>query len=395
MAASFPLFEPTGLAAEGLWTVSALTSQLRALLEGEFGEVGLLGEISNLARPGSGHVYFRLKDDSAQIKAVLWRSDARRLVFDLEDGLAVRAWGGLTVYEPRGEYQIVVRKIEPVGIGPLELAFRQLVAEAPGRGPLRPGSQAASCQGFPGGSSCRQPDRRGGPRRDPRRPAPLAARGDPRGSLPGAGRGRRRGDRRGDRAGQSRRGGRPAHPRPGRRQPGRPLGVQRGGRGAGHRRLALAGRLGRRSRGGRDDRRPRGRPPGPDAQRRRRTLRARCPRGRRRARGPPRPHGPRPAQPFSRRPRRASIPSPTAPDVPCPPISTAVAATSPAWPPSSTPSAPWLSSSRGYSLTQRLDDDAVVRNPSDAPPGTRIRTRLASGALISRVQAIEPGADAK
>src|SRR5581483_10891058 len=137
MAASIPLFEGSesyGPAADGLWTVSGLTAQLRALLEGEFDEVGLRGEVSGLARPGSGHVYFRLKEDSAQIKAVLWRSDARPLVFELQDGLAVRAWGGLTVYEPRGEYQFVVRRIEPEGIGPLELAFRQLVARLAAEG---------------------------------------------------------------------------------------------------------------------------------------------------------------------------------------------------------------------------------------------------------------------
>ncbi len=139
MAASLPLFDPDGLSSEGLWTVSALTSQVRALLEGEFAEVGLRGEVSNLARPRSGHVYFSLKDESAQIRAVLWKSDARRLVFDLEDGLAVRAWGGLTVYEPRGEYQLVVRRMEPEGIGALELAFRQVVARLAAEGLFDPG----------------------------------------------------------------------------------------------------------------------------------------------------------------------------------------------------------------------------------------------------------------
>lgn len=138
MAASFPLFEPPDLGTDGLWTVSGLTAQLRAVLEEDFAEVGLRGEVSNLARPGSGHLYFRLKDDGAQIKAVMWRSDARRLVFDLADGLAVRAWGGLTVYEPRGEYQVVVRRIEPEGIGPLELAFRQVVARLAAEGLFDP-----------------------------------------------------------------------------------------------------------------------------------------------------------------------------------------------------------------------------------------------------------------
>jgi exodeoxyribonuclease VII large subunit len=143
MASSFPLFDPIGRRAaldeDGLYTVSGLTAQIRAVLEGDFGEVGLTGEVSNLARPRSGHVYFSLKDDSAQIRAVLWKADARRVVFDLEDGLAVRAWGGLTVYEPRGEYQVIIKRLEPVGIGPLELAFRQVVQRLAAEGLFDPG----------------------------------------------------------------------------------------------------------------------------------------------------------------------------------------------------------------------------------------------------------------
>ncbi len=140
MAASFPLFESNAATADadGLYTVSALTAQIRAVLEGDFGSLGVRGEVSNLARPRSGHVYFSLKDDGAQIRAVLWKTDARKLVFELEDGLAVRAWGGLTVYEPRGEYQVVVRKIEPEGVGALELAFRQVVARLSAEGLFDP-----------------------------------------------------------------------------------------------------------------------------------------------------------------------------------------------------------------------------------------------------------------
>src|SRR5581483_198958 len=107
-------------------TVSELTAAIGLRLGAEFAEVGLRGEVSNLARPGSGHVYFRIKDGDAQIRAVMWRSVARQLVFDLADGLAVRAFGGLEVYAPRGEYQLIVREIEPEGIGALDLAFQQL-----------------------------------------------------------------------------------------------------------------------------------------------------------------------------------------------------------------------------------------------------------------------------
>ncbi len=109
-------------------TVSELTDRIKLTLESDFAEVALRAEISNLARPRSGHIYFTLKDDSASIRAVLWKNDARRLAFDLTDGLAVRCVGRVTVYPPRGEYQVVVRQIEPEGIGALELAFRQRYA---------------------------------------------------------------------------------------------------------------------------------------------------------------------------------------------------------------------------------------------------------------------------
>lgn len=119
-------------------TVSELTARVKATLERGFAEVALRGEVSNLARPRSGHVYLSLKDDAAQVRAVIWKSDAQRLVFELEDGLAVRAWGRLTVYAPRGEYQLTVRKIEPEGVGPLELAFRQTVARLEAEGLFDP-----------------------------------------------------------------------------------------------------------------------------------------------------------------------------------------------------------------------------------------------------------------
>jgi exodeoxyribonuclease VII large subunit len=109
-------------------TVSELTDRIKQTLESDFDEVAVRAEVSNLARPRSGHIYFTLKDNSASIRAVLWKNDARRLAFDLTDGLAVRCVGRVTVYPPRGEYQIVVRQIEPEGIGALELAFRQRYA---------------------------------------------------------------------------------------------------------------------------------------------------------------------------------------------------------------------------------------------------------------------------
>ena len=134
---SLPLFDRPGEPAP-LLTISAFTGIVREVLETGFAEVGLQGEVSNVARPRSGHVYFVLKDDGAQVRAVLWKTAARQLVFDLVDGLAVRAWGSLTVYPPRGEYQIVVRKLEPEGVGALELAFRQTVARMAAEGLFDP-----------------------------------------------------------------------------------------------------------------------------------------------------------------------------------------------------------------------------------------------------------------
>lgn len=107
-------------------TVSALTFVLKEVVETTFSHVLVSGEISNLVRAGSGHVYFTLKDDAAQLKAVMWRSAAQRIRFELRDGMEVIAAGPIQVYEARGQHQIVVEQLHPQGIGPLELAFRQL-----------------------------------------------------------------------------------------------------------------------------------------------------------------------------------------------------------------------------------------------------------------------------
>lgn len=107
-------------------TVSALTFVLKDVVESTFPHVWVSGEISNLMRAGSGHVYFTLKDDAAQLKAVMWRSTAQRVRFDLRDGMEVITAGAIQVYEARGQHQLVVEQMQPKGIGPLELAFRQL-----------------------------------------------------------------------------------------------------------------------------------------------------------------------------------------------------------------------------------------------------------------------------
>lgn len=103
-----------------------MTGLLRTSIEAQFSDIWLEGELSNLRAPGSGHVYCTLKDKTSQIRAVLFRATAVRLRFALQEGLHVVVRGRLTVYEPRGEYQIVLDTVEPKGIGALQLAFEQL-----------------------------------------------------------------------------------------------------------------------------------------------------------------------------------------------------------------------------------------------------------------------------
>ncbi len=115
----------TSLAHQTL-TVAQLTAQIKNALEGGFPNVWVAGEISNYSRPQSGHSYFTLKDDQAQIRAVMWRSASARLKFDLADGLDVICHGHVDVYAPRGSYQLVIDELQPKGVGALELALRKL-----------------------------------------------------------------------------------------------------------------------------------------------------------------------------------------------------------------------------------------------------------------------------
>lgn len=134
-----PLFQTRAdPSSDRLLTVSELTGQIRATLQADFADVGVTGEITGLSRPRSGHVYFGLKDDSAQVRAVMWKPTAQKVAFDLDNGLAVRAWGSIEVYAPRGDYQVIVRKIEPDGVGALDLAFRQTVARLEAEGLFDP-----------------------------------------------------------------------------------------------------------------------------------------------------------------------------------------------------------------------------------------------------------------
>jgi exodeoxyribonuclease VII large subunit len=107
-------------------SVTELTASIRHLIEDGFGQLAVEGEISNCRQWSSGHLYFTLKDDRAQVRAVMFRTAARALTFRPEDGMRVVVRGRLSVYEAKGEYQIVCDALEPHGLGALQAAFEQL-----------------------------------------------------------------------------------------------------------------------------------------------------------------------------------------------------------------------------------------------------------------------------
>ncbi|HTS62032.1 MAG TPA: exodeoxyribonuclease VII large subunit [Candidatus Acidoferrales bacterium] len=120
------LFDFEAAPARRIFTVSELNSAIRDVLQGEFNDVRVAGEISGLKLAASGHYYFTLKDGESQIKAVAFRSSHRYWKFKPQDGMAVLARGRLDVYEARGEYQLLVELLEPQGLGALQVAFDQL-----------------------------------------------------------------------------------------------------------------------------------------------------------------------------------------------------------------------------------------------------------------------------
>jgi len=107
-------------------SVSQLTAQVKGLMEQSFPDVWVAGEVSNFSRPSSGHCYFTLKDEHAQIRAVIWRGSANKMRFNLADGQQLVCHGRIDVYGPRGSYQLVIDQAQPQGMGALELALRQL-----------------------------------------------------------------------------------------------------------------------------------------------------------------------------------------------------------------------------------------------------------------------------
>ncbi|MEE3632969.1 exodeoxyribonuclease VII large subunit [Pseudomonas sp. AL 58] len=118
-------FERLGLDREVL-TVSQLNGRARVLLEDVFSSIWVEGEISNLARPASGHIYFTLKDSGAQVRCALFRNNAARVRQALRDGLAVKVRGKVSLFEGRGDYQLILDTVEPAGDGALRLAFEAL-----------------------------------------------------------------------------------------------------------------------------------------------------------------------------------------------------------------------------------------------------------------------------
>src|SRR5512136_2640011 len=107
-------------------TVTRLTSLIRGVLEENFEHVWVEGEVSNLAMPASGHLYFTLRDAGAQIRCVMFRGSAKALRFKLQNGMMLVIRGRVSVYDQRGEYQFLAEYLEPKGVGALQVAFVQL-----------------------------------------------------------------------------------------------------------------------------------------------------------------------------------------------------------------------------------------------------------------------------
>jgi len=107
-------------------SVTALTRQVQNLIETQFESVWVVGQVSNLTYHRSGHVYFTLKDEGAQLSAVIWKATATKIKFKLKEGMEIVCRGRLTLFPPQGKYQIAISELQPKGIGSLELAFQQL-----------------------------------------------------------------------------------------------------------------------------------------------------------------------------------------------------------------------------------------------------------------------------
>lgn len=120
--------------ARSIYTVSEVTFDLKKLIEDNFPSLWVSGEVSNLTIAASGHAYFTLKDDESALSCVMFKGNVGNLKFELEDGMEIIVHGRLSVYVPRGSYQILINAAEPQGIGALQLAFEQLKKKLEGEG---------------------------------------------------------------------------------------------------------------------------------------------------------------------------------------------------------------------------------------------------------------------
>lgn len=116
----------SALPSSAIFTVSRLNQTVKQLLEAEMGQIWLSGEISNLSQPSSGHWYFTLKDERAQVRCAMFRNSNRRVTFQVQNGLQVLVRATLTLYEPRGDYQLLAESMHPAGDGALQQQFEQL-----------------------------------------------------------------------------------------------------------------------------------------------------------------------------------------------------------------------------------------------------------------------------
>lgn len=124
----------SSLQTPSIYTVSRLNQTVRSLLERELGQVWISGEISNFTQPASGHWYFTLKDDTAQVRCAMFRNSNRRVTFRPQHGQQVLVRANITMYEPRGEYQIIVESMQPAGEGLLQQKYEQLKAKLAAEG---------------------------------------------------------------------------------------------------------------------------------------------------------------------------------------------------------------------------------------------------------------------
>ena len=125
---------PEGLFESNIYTVSSLTGRIKSLIENSFPPVWVEGELSNFVHHGSGHMYFSLKDEDAQLRCAFFKQYNSRLAFAPADGMQVIARGTLDVYERSGQYQLLVSELKPSGVGALQMAFEQLKAKLDAEG---------------------------------------------------------------------------------------------------------------------------------------------------------------------------------------------------------------------------------------------------------------------